>query len=258
MLIQTQSVIREASAKDTHKLANLIHFETFVHRHLDYRPPLDWLGKEPFLVLEQNRAISAALACQPDPPVVAWIRLFAANSRTQLNVSWEHLWAEARSRLAGFAGVSYAAAIPMQSWFEELLIHSAFEESHRIVMLQWECNRLPKMPSLPDLTIRPMSLDDLERVEQVDAASFPPIWQHSRAYLELAFRQAVVATVAEYNGRLIGYQISTASPMGGHLARLAIDPAQQGQGFGQALLSDVVNPIRPPGSPPAHREYPER
>jgi len=240
MLIQTQAHVREAASSDLHRLANLIHFEAFVHRHLDYRPPLDWLGKDPFLVVEQNKSITAALACPPDPPQVAWIRLFAASARAQLVNSWTQLWDETRSRLISGQSTQWGAAIPMQTWFEELLLRSDFQLSHQIVTLHWEQNPLPEQPAANGTLIRPMGLDDLEKVTRVDVAAFPSIWQHSRTYLELAFRQAAIASVAEKDGRLVGYQISTATPIGGHLARLAVVPDVQGQGVGYALLYDLL------------------
>jgi ribosomal protein S18 acetylase RimI-like enzyme len=128
----------------------------------------------------------------------------------------------------------------MQTWFEELLQGQGFELSHRIITLHWERAPLPPASEADGALIRPMTLDDLGKVERVDVAAFPPIWQHSRAYLELAFRQAAIAAVAEKDGRLVGYQISTATPLGGHLARLAVEPGMQGHGIGRALLQDLL------------------
>ena len=76
--------------------------------------------------------------------------------------------------------------------------------------------------------------------EAVDRSSFVQIWQNTQDYLEIAFRQANIATIAEYEGRLVGYQISTSTPMGGHLARLAVSPEFQGRGVGSSLLCDVL------------------
>jgi ribosomal-protein-alanine N-acetyltransferase len=240
MLIRNPSVTREATHKDLQKLANLIHFEAHIHRHLDYRPPLDWVGNPPFLVLEQNGSIAAALACPPDPPQVAWIRLFAASGWAQLVHVWETLWSEASAYLQEQSQTVCMAAIPMHKWFEDLLAGSFFEYTHSITMLNWEHQQLPELPPPKAFRIRPMTLDDLDAVHRVDQASFPPIWQNSLSYLELAFRQAAIASVAETDGQLVGYQISTTTPAGGHLARLAVDPQQQGQGVGRQLLHDLL------------------
>lgn len=240
MLIKTRSSTREATTKDLQKLANLIHFEAYIHRHLDYRPPLDWVGEQPFLVLEQNGSIAATLACPPDPPRVAWIRLFAAASRVQIGHAWEILYAQATASLQATHQPCWLAAIPMHKWFEDLLIKSSFEYTHSITMLNWESQRLPELPDYAGHTLRPMTLDDLPEVQQVDEASFSPIWQNSLTCLELAFRQAAIATVVEIDNQLIGYQISSSTPIGGHLARLAVRPEQRGRGIGCLLLHDLL------------------
>jgi ribosomal protein S18 acetylase RimI-like enzyme len=86
-----------------------------------------------------------------------------------------------------------------------------------------------------------MNYDDLPNVKALDAEAFGPIWQQSMDTLEIAFQQASVATVAEdQDGGIIGYQISTASSGGGHLARLAVHPRFQRQGVGYSLVRDMV------------------
>ena len=80
---------------------------------------------------------------------------------------------------------------------------------------------------------------DLSEVEKTDAASFEPLWQNPLETLRRAFAQALYATVAENENRIIGYQISTGGGQRAHLARLAVHPAVQGQGAGRALLNDL-------------------
>ena len=85
-----------------------------------------------------------------------------------------------------------------------------------------------------------MEPDDLEAVQRIDEAAFSPVWQNSYSALEHAYHQSAVSTVAEISGRLVGYQISTATAVGGHLARLAVDPGLQGKGIGYDLVRDVM------------------
>ncbi|MGE5222767.1 MAG: GNAT family N-acetyltransferase [Omnitrophica WOR_2 bacterium] len=240
MLSKIKLSVRPANEADRHKLANLFHFETHVHRHLDWRAPLDWIGYHPYLVAEQNNHILAALVCPPDPPEVAWIRLFAASSQSNISDAWETLWAAAQTELIDRPGIEYAA-IPLQHWFRSLLEKSGYYHANNVVLLLWQHgNSMPKSNhALPP--IRPMNFDDLPSVAAVDASAFEPIWQNSLDSLELAFRQAAVATVAEDEEAIVGYQISTASPMGGHLARLAVQPRMQGQGIGYALVRDMLD-----------------
>ena len=81
---------------------------------------------------------------------------------------------------------------------------------------------------------------DLPAVAEVDAAAFDPLWQNSLPSLERAYPQAVLATVIEANGQVLGYQLSTRNPLGAHLARLAVRPELQGFGLGRALIADLI------------------
>jgi ribosomal-protein-alanine N-acetyltransferase len=74
----------------------------------------------------------------------------------------------------------------------------------------------------------------------VDALAFELLWQNALPALEQAYPQATWATVAEADGQVIGYQLSTRNPIGVHLARLAVIPAMQGKGFGNALVSNLI------------------
>ncbi len=239
---------RSATSEDLSKLANLIHFEAYVHRHLDYRLPLDWVGYEPFIILEDRGSIEAALACPPDPPSVVWIRLFAVSTHISPNHAWNILWEKALEKLSSDGQIKYISAIPIYSWFTALLKNSHFRETHSIVMLSRETTPLPETPTTQDVNIRPMTFDDLETVQTIDAASFSPVWVNSRYYLESAFQQAAIATVAEYLGKIAGFQISTATPIGGHLARLAVLPELQGKGIGSALTYDLIYQFHRRGS----------
>jgi ribosomal protein S18 acetylase RimI-like enzyme len=236
-----QLTVRPVKEDDLQRLASLIHYEAHVHRHLDWRAPLDWVGYHPYLVAEHNGGIVAALACPPDPPGVAWIRLFAASTDISLRLAWDELWDAACDRLLNIGGATSIAAIPLHNWFRTLLEKSGFVRTYNVVVLSWKppLSR-PLVEISPDWTIRTMMASDLEAVEVVDVDAFSLIWQNSLSSLEVAFRQAAVATVAERGGKIVGYQISTATPMGGHLARLAVRPEFQGLGIGNGLLTDLL------------------
>jgi ribosomal protein S18 acetylase RimI-like enzyme len=236
----SQLIVEPAVYEDRHHLANLIHFGSHVHRHLDWRPPLDWLGQSPFLIARDDGEIVGALASPPDPPNVAWIRLFATTRGVSAMSVWMQLWAEARLWLQDLANLPKVAAIPLHDWFAKLLKASQFTSDHEVVVLSWNHRERPAAKRSSSLNLRPMLLDDIPGIEMVDSAAFGGVWQNSQSCLEIAFRQSTLATLAEENGRLLGYQISTATQMGGHLARLAVLPEFQGTGVGYALLDDML------------------
>jgi len=233
--------VRPAEMHDRQRIANIMHFEQYVHRHLGWRSPIEWVGRQPFLLAEEEGEPRAVLACPPDPPGVAWIHLFAVSGWEHLETYWDMLWEEARRALSEHQPV-VCAALPLQPWFKRLLVRGGFQVATQVVMLSWDQAVAPPPRALPGTRIRPMALDDLPAVHAVDAAAFELLWGHSLPMLESAYRQAAIATVAESQGRIVGYQMSTATGhWGGHLARLAVLPEHQGRGIGSALVRDVLN-----------------
>ena len=105
--------VRLAKDSDRSQLASLIHFSPWVHRHLDWRPPLDWIGYQPYILAERDHQLLAALTCPPDPPEVAWVRLFAVSPDISVNDAWAILWPTVYEYLWGIS----VAAISFQKWF---------------------------------------------------------------------------------------------------------------------------------------------
>jgi ribosomal protein S18 acetylase RimI-like enzyme len=239
MMVGVDVQVRSALLTDQRQLANLMHFSPTIHRHLDWRYPLDWIGSAPFFVLENQGQIISALACPPDPPSVAWVRLFVNSGKLSLEESWQRLWEAARLDLAHKPGFT-VAAIVLQDWYHGLLINSGFTSRQSIVMLERDAQASVEIVLPAGFSIRAMLQYDLPAVAEVDAAAFEPLWQNSLPSLERAYPQAVLATVVEAQGQVLGYQLSTRNPLGAHLARLAVRPEVQGRGVGRALVVDLI------------------
>jgi [ribosomal protein S18]-alanine N-acetyltransferase len=240
--------VRPAVPADHERLSTLMYHEIHVHRHLDWRAPLDWLGYEPYWVIEQGERLAAALACPADPASIAWIRLFVFSSSLSGRAAWQPLWDSARRQLQQ-AGGATAAAIATQRWLDPILIEAGFEPAEQIVLLEWNAEPRRRVELPTPIGIRPMRAEDLPAVVEADAAAFDPLWRNSLEALTKAYGQASYATVAEEGTALIGYQLSTSSAFGTHLARLAVRPAAQRRGVGAALVNDLILHM-PEGSEP--------
>lgn len=232
-------LVRPAVLTDQRQIANLIHFSQSVHRHLDWRGPLEWIGSHPFYVLENKGEVIAALGCPPEPPSVAWIRLFVNSGRIPVLDAWQLLWGKAYGDLSQ-KGNFIVAAIVLQDWLRELLISNGFTSHQSIVMLERDGGVAAGSPLPAEISVRAMMPYDLPDVAEVDATAFDLLWQNTLPVLERAYPQAVWPTVAEMQGQLVGYQLSTRNPLGVHLARLAVRPAVQRKGIGYALVEDLV------------------
>jgi ribosomal protein S18 acetylase RimI-like enzyme len=230
--------VRPADLNDHQRLSNLIFFETRSHRHLDWRPPLEWLGSNFFWTVEDGSQLTAALACPEETEGIAWVRLFVHSGYWSAENAWSVLWDAARADIAR-AGGSRVAAIVQHPWFEHILQSNGFEKRQSIVMLEW--SHQPRAAREADgVRIRRMTQADLLNVTAVDRASFDPLWHNSLDTLSRAFSHSLFAAVAEDENGVVGYQITTGSGGRAHLARLAVHPSAQGRGLGRALLEDLL------------------
>lgn len=232
------TLVRPASLADHQQLSNLIFFETRMHRHLDWRQPLEWLGNPFYWALDEGSHITAALACPPEAPNMFWIRLFVFSGQWNSENAWNLLWQAAREEIAN-AGGEKVAAIAMQPWFQHALAASGFENRQQIVMLEWRYQPWVRSET-PGIRIRKMNEADLSAVEGIDSAAFDPLWRNPQATLRAAFSQAMFASVAEDARGIVGYQLTTGGGGRAHLARLAVHPAMQGRGIARFMLSDLL------------------
>ncbi|HBG74438.1 MAG: hypothetical protein A2X25_14055 [Chloroflexi bacterium GWB2_49_20] len=242
MAVTTAFRVRSATSGDHDQLAHLISNECFVHRHLDWRTPLEWIGYPPYFVIEQQGQIKSVLACPPDPPGISWVRLFGTDKSFSVQDAWNILWETVLSFIKGREG-NKVAVITLQNWYTEILEGSEFSNQQQIVMLTWMGKTFPEVKQPVGFLMRGMVEMDIPRVAEVDASAFDPLWQNSPSALRKAFGQAAFATVVEVQGIIIGYQLSTKNPLGGHLARLAVIPEQQGKGIGYSLVADMINKL---------------
>lgn len=237
-MINLQLAARSAQPSDRMQIANLIYFEPHIHRHLDWRGPLEWLGQPEYWVLEQFGSVVAALACPPDPAEVAWLRLFTHSSALSLQEAWSRLWETAQTALQG-RGLT-VAAITTTDWLTALLTENGFAGNQQIVVLEHNSVSFHERSLPPGITLRSFRQEDLSAVAAVDAAGFAWLWRNSLETLRCGLAQAGFATVAEMDGEILGYQISTRNSFGAHLARLAVLPGQQRNGIGYLLVQDLL------------------
>ena len=236
---------RSATLADQPTIAALSHFEERVHVHLDWQSAEDWLGKQPFLVAERGKHVVGALACPPAPPNTAWVRVFALQGNISAAEVWQLLWPQARAALEAM-GAEQVAGLSLDNWIDPLYLSVGFKQTHSVVVLTRPATPAPPVDS--PAHIRPATSADYDTIVEVDSAAFRPPWQISAAVAQRAMAQASLLTVAEMNGQIAGYQLTTPTLNGAHLARLAVRPEWQGRGLGAALVADLIDQCRRQGA----------
>ncbi|MDK1027727.1 MAG: GNAT family N-acetyltransferase [Anaerolineae bacterium] len=245
-MIEVSLRIRPAAPQDQQQIANLMFFESHVHRHLDWRAPLDWLGSHFYWVVENNARVLAALACPINPANIAWVRLFTHSNKLTAEDAWTALWQVAKMEIEQQGGAT-VALIAMHQWLNDLLVKNSFNHAQDILMLEWKSSKIPDRIKPNGLVVRNMQKNDLPKVAELDASAFLPLWQNPLDALEKALPQAASATVVENGQGLVGYQISTPNPFGAHLARLAVSPDAHRLGIGSLIVNDLIRRLKRKG-----------
>lgn len=240
MLFARPLTARPAAPADRYAIQTLARYELHVHAHLDWKPVEDWLGQSPFWVAERGTRVVGALACPPDLPDCAWLRLFAAAEGVDAAAVWNLLWPAACAELVQHH-VPMVAALSLEAWTEPLYQAAGFERTHDVVVLSRppEAEQPAARPPA-GAQLRAAEPADLAGIVAADTQAFAAPWQLAPEMIRLALAQAEYVSVAERAGVIVGYQLTTPSRAGAHLARLAVSPACQGHGLGQALVADLI------------------
>lgn len=211
-----------------------------MHNHLDWHHVSQWLDSHgDFVRLGwEDETLLGVMAAAPPLYGTTWLRLIGVtNAAPALRLLGE-LWAALMVDLRA-VDVHTVAVLLIEEWLREYVPRLSFAYDQDIITLRRHSTELPPIRP-PALTIRLANGDDLPRIAEVDQSAFVPPWQMSLDDLRSARRLAAAHTVAEHNGVIVGYQLSTMYHHAGHLARLAVIPELQGHGVGAALLDDLI------------------
>lgn len=244
-MMTSQIIIKQSEKKDNNAIEFLMNYEFFVHKHVDWRPSLDWLGNPAFQIAMDENEIIACLSMPNEVENVAWIRLFACSSLYSKEKIWDLLYDAVIQKFDG--KVNNIFVLGIHNWFVELLKRRSFSLLQNIIVLEWYQKPIHDLNVIDNLLIHHVDLDDLSSIVTLDKKCFSPIWQLPFQSMKEAYFQAGYFTKAVLNGKIIGYQLCTESSSSAHLARLAVDPEFQGKNFGKALVQDLLHHYRSSG-----------
>ena len=241
MIVSRPLAAQAATGSDSGKLAKFVARAGRVHQHLDWHLPSAWLGHRPFYFAMEGRRVAGVFAAPPDPPDAAWVRVLGIADGVPAGDVLRAVWPAARRDLEA-DGVHLVAALAVDEWVGAALEGVGFLKVNEVVVLARRGGITTAVKQPASYSVRRFGPADLAGVSAVDLEAFDPPWQNSPEALRLGLAQSAWATVAEtgHPPRPIGFQISTPSDSGGHLARLAVLPEYRGQGIATALVADAV------------------
>jgi len=228
--------------RDRHAVRDLLFRSYRTHTHLDWQETDQWLeeGEDyPARLAWQGTRLQGILAMSAPLNGTCWVRLAAVNdhadAQTVLNLLWEDLLPELHHHAIGTI-----ALLVIRNWISSYAANLGFRYAEEIITFRRAEVGVPAHEAPAGLSIRLTQTSDLAEILRLDNRAFAPPWQMDAAELRQANRISASSTVAELNGKMVGYEISTLYFDGAHLARLAVDPSAQGVGVARALLLDTL------------------
>lgn len=242
----TAPTVRGALPHDTAEVARLLRTAVYQHRHADWSAPEQWCGRPGSAVYLHGRTLRGYLAAACDPPPVAWLRTVAldpAAPRGALRALLDYVLPRLPAE-----GATVLACLASQSWLDRELPALDFAATQEIETYLKDEMSAPATPA-GRIALRPVEPADFPTLAAMEQCAFAdPLWWHSAEQLRLGAQYAACFDVALLDGRLVGFQYSQGGPGdAGHLVRLTVDPAVQGQGVGAALLAAAVTTLRARG-----------
>lgn len=102
-------------------------------------------------------------------------------------------------------------------------------------------------PTRSSVTVRPMRLDDLPRILEIERRSFPTPWSKGAFVAELTENRRARYVVAEVDGVVAGYIGMWLIAGEGHITNVAVHPDYRGRGIGRRLMEAMTDVCRREG-----------
>ncbi len=237
--IFNKMLTRQLNKNDRAALTWFLRSAHYSHVHVDWFSLADWLDQPAAVGLEIEGELQAFLVAGADPLPAAWVRGIAVRGNQAMEPILERLLEVVVPALRA-AHVTQLAWMSARRWSDPLMDALGFETVTHVVTMTRESGSIPSFPLNPAITIRPVTPDDMEALAQIETDAFAPLWRYSARALLLAHSQTYSFDVALLDGVVVGYQCSTASYYGAHLARMTVAPSAQRCGVGTALLAQAI------------------
>ncbi len=230
---------RVATEEDEAEIFRMLDNAPYSHFHADWSISADFWLQSGSALCERNGSPIGFIAATLEPPPIAWIRSLAI-SLNEPNYPLRTLLSFITPKLR-IVGAKSLAILSANRWVNEAMPLQGFETS---VAIEEMIKEDLALPALPDSRVRIRSVDsaDFALLAQLDQRAFSnPIWWHSERHLRRAYSDAISYSIAELDGKAVGYQLSIRSgSRQAHLVRLVIDQAYQGQGIASTLLASAI------------------
>ncbi len=196
-----------------------------LREHMEKHPHLGWM------VQESGDYIIGGY--WKDRPAIGLVMESSTSSqRAELAERLLQSYRETGSELAVLAEREVTHALPL---YQDMGF-AALEE-----VICYERPDLPPAPAARRLSVRRLLEDALAALVTLEQATFPWLWwETATTFRQTNQRPETYVMVAYLDSELVGYLILAVRGTWGHLNRVGVSSARQGQGFGRELMAFAI------------------
>ena len=235
--------IRLLTIADIAAVTRLLSTSEYIYQRFTFEELPMLLKKYPAVGLFHGSSLQSFLISQTVSAPSAWIGGYGVSwteSRSYITI-FDTLLAQLTPHLIkrGARHVYYSGNDLDNDWLRNILLARDFK-LHRLLYaydkvdfnIPSEGNRLVK--------VRPVEFADVPALLAIEDACFEDFWRYDAFSFEDIMATHPYFVVAEWQGRVIGYQFNALDDEFGYLVRIAVYPSASGKGIGVRLMSEAI------------------
>ena len=238
--------VRQATLADEGQLRKLIERAERVVLRFHAEDVANYLTREPFLLAEEPDRLRGFLAFFMLQPPQATLAAAGLADDWAISPWLDRLLPRcvARLRARSATALSYLGTA---AWLTEPLQERGFRLVSHVVAYEKTGWAIPDEGNQA-VSVRPVQPTDFSVLVTLDALVFHPLWRNSIDTLKRWKETSPYFVVAVTGEEPVGYGYCSLKRGHGHLIRVAVHPAWQGQGIGARLLAEAMHFFRQAGA----------
>ncbi len=235
---------RLLTIEDMASVTRLLGTSEYIYQRFTFEELPMLLKKYPAVGVFHGNTLQSFLISQTVSAPSAWVGGFGVSwteSRAYISML-DTLLAQLFPHLVkrGTRHLYYSGNDLDNDWLRSLLLARDFKP-HRLLYAYDKVDFTAPSQGNQRVRIRPVELADIPTLLAIEVACFEDFWRYDAFTFEDIIATHPYFVVAEWQGKVVGYQFNALDDEFGYLVRIAVHPSANGEGIGVRLMYEGIN-----------------
>jgi [ribosomal protein S18]-alanine N-acetyltransferase len=236
--------IRLLTIDDIAPVTRLLSTSEYIYQRFTLEELPMLLKKYPAVGLFHGSALQSFLISQTVNAPSAWIGGYGVSwteSRSYITMM-DTLLAQLTPHLIkrGARHLYYSGNDLDNDWLRTILLTRDFK-LYRLLYAYDKVDFNIPSPGNQQVQVRPVEQSDIPALLTIEQACFEDFWRYDAFSFQDIMATHPYFVVAEWQGKVIGYQFNALDAEFGYLVRIAVHPSASGKAIGVRLMSEAIN-----------------